>query len=116
MNELQATYGIFESGELGFRLYKINDTCARCLTKTVLTSVYLKMKNSKPSVNKDYVSSNIYNNTSDLDLNSYSNNVRFNVEKVNFMNKNNVYSFKINKETSTNSFKLYDYKENNIKR
>ena len=116
MNEFQETYGYAESGELGFRLYKINDTYARCLTKTTLTGVYLKMKSSKPSIQKDFISAYIYNITADLDLTSYSNSLRFNAEKVNFMNKNNIYSFKINKETSPNSFKLYDYKENTIKK
>ena len=116
MNELQESYGYVESGELGFRLYKINDTYARCLTKSVLAGVYLKIKSSKISVNKDFVSSNIYAFTADLDLTSYSNSTRFNAEKVSFMNKNNIYSFTINKETSANSFKLYDYKENKIKK
>ena len=115
MTEYQVTYGYAENGELGFRLYKINDTNARCLTKSALPGVYLKMKNGKPSIYREYVSNNIYSFTADMDLTSYSNAVRFTAEKVNFMNKNDIYSFRINKETSSNFFKLYDYKENNIK-
>ena len=116
MTENQLAYYIAENGELGFRLYKINDTNARCLTKSFLAGIYLKMNNGKPTIYREYINSNLYSFKADLDLTSYSNSVRFTAEKDNFMNKNNIYSFQINKESSTNYFKLYDYKENNIKR
>ena len=116
MTENQLAYYIAENGELGFRLYKINDTNARCLTKSFLAAIYLKMNNGKPTIYREYINSNLYSFKADLDLTSYSNSVRFKAEKDNFMNKNNIYSFQINKESSTNYFKLYDYKENNIKK
>ena len=113
MNEYRNAFAYEYSGELGFRMYRVNDTHARCLTKSVLSGIYLKTSSNKAKITKDYIPDNLYSFTSDLDLISFSNNVRFSAEKTTFMNNDNAYSFRINK-ISNNYLKVYDYKENHI--
>ena len=111
MNEFQVGWAYEDSG---FRIYKVNDTYARCLSKRFLTDITLITKSNKAKVNKIFVTSNLYSFTADLDLFSYSYSLRFTAEKTSFMNSNDIYSFRINKETSSNYFILYDYKEKKI--
>jgi len=112
IDEFRTNYAYDESG---FRIYKVNDTYARCLNRNFLTGIILKKNNNgKNEITKVFESSNIYKFSADSNLFSYSNKLRFTAEKVNFMNKNDIYYFQINKETSSNYLMLYDYKESEI--
>ena len=115
MHEYKNTYAYEYYSELGFRIFRLCDTHARCLSKSVLSSIYLKMNNSKAKISKDFIPDNLYFFTSNLDLSSFNNNVRFSAEKISFMNKKNICSFRINKD-SINYLKVYDYKWNNIQK
>ena len=112
IDEFQTNYAYDESG---FRIYKVNDTYARCLNRNFLTGIILKKNNNGINkITKVYESSNLYKFSADSNLFSYPNSLRFTAEKVNFMNKNDIYYFQINKETSSNYLMLYDYKESEI--
>ena len=116
MNEFQLTYSLDSDGQLGFRMYRINNTHARCLANNTFTAMYLIYDGTgKAKIAKERTSNNLYTLNAEMDLTSFSNNIIFFAKKVNFMNKNNVYSFRINRD-SKNYLKIYDYKENSIQK
>jgi hypothetical protein len=116
MNEFQPTYSLDSYGQLGFRMYRINNTHARCLANNTFTAMYLIYNGAgKAAIAKERTSNYVYSMSAEMDLTSFSNNIIFFAKKVNFMNKDNIYSFRINRD-SKNYLKIYDYKENSIQK
>ena len=112
MNEFKISNS---SDHSGFKIYKLNDTHARCLSKKVLVDIYLtKRTDNKVYINGEFITDEFHSFTADLDLFNYNNGLRFTAEKTSFMNINNIYAFRINKETVDNYYTAYDYKETNI--
>ena len=105
-------FKISNSSELsGFKIYKLNDTHARCLTKNTLVDIYLtKKSDNKVYINGEFINDEFHSFTADLDLFNYNNGLRFTAKKTTFMNISNIYAFGINKETSNNYYTAYDYK------
>ena len=109
---------LIESGTkfFSFRIYRENDTFARCMTSDKLVEIYIAPYNSKvrieeggpvPEILKSY--------KAEIDLYSYNNKLRFSlVKETSFMGKKNIYSFQINNNYYTNYFKLYNYEESVI--
>ena len=105
--------------ELGFRMYRINDTFARCMTGISLVelSLYKEVdidgesiikyeKTSLPSIFESF--------NADVDLTSYNNKFIFTAGKTSFMKNDNTYFFQINQNDYSNYFKLYNYKDDNV--
>ena len=79
MNDCQIKYGY---NDLGFRIYRENDTYARCMTSNALVEVYLKSKSSIYYVtNPKKLPTILYSFNSEVDLFSYNNKFRFIVKK-----------------------------------
>ena len=113
MTENQIKYG---DNDLGFRIYKENDTYARCITSKALVEIYLKKTDSITQIRKTSLPNILYNLNAKIDLFSYNNKFRFFANKAIFMGKENIYYFQINHNYDENYFKLYNYKEKNIKK
>ena len=113
MTESQMKYG---DKDLGLRIYKENDTYARCMTSNALVEIHLITTDSITKINKSNLPTILYSFNADIDLISYNNKFRFTAKKTTFMKKENIYCFQINLNYYTNYFKLYNYKENNIKK
>ena len=112
MNEFKISNS---SDHSGFKIYKLNDTHARCLSKKNLVDIYLtKRSDNKVYINGEFIIDEFHSFTADLDLFNYNNGLRFTAKKTAFMNINNIYAFRINKETANNYYTAYDYKETNI--
>ena len=112
MNEFKI---VNSSDQSGFKIYKLNDTHARCLSKHNLTDISLiKQNTNEIKINGVYVNDDFHSFKADLDLFSYNQGLRFIVQKTSFMNLNNIYSFRINKENANNYYTAYDYKETDI--
>ena len=111
--EINMTESLIKYGDkdLGFRIYKENDTYARCMTSNSLVEIYLSITDSVVKISKSLLPDNLYKLNAEIDLISYNNKLRFSVEKTSFMGKNNIYSFQINFNYYSNYFKLYDYQE-----
>ena len=112
-------HSIYRSNEnLGFKLYKINNTYARCVMKKAVYDIYLNLKIEDgvqildPKYHKP---KNLNNFNANMDLFDYNNNLLFSSEKVNAVNAIDIYNFGIYFVNSANYFKLFDYRENNIK-
>jgi len=113
MTENQIRYGL---NDLGFRIYRENDTYARCVTSNALVEIHLKTTNSVTRINKPYLPTILFNFSALTDLFSYNNKFRFSVDKKSFMGKDDIYNFQINYNYYPNYFLLYDYKETSIKK
>ena len=103
----------------GFRIYRENNTYARCVSGNSLNEIYLTLTSSGERV-KDvycyYCSSpfSSYELDADIDLIAYNNKFTFSAKKTSFMGKNDIYYFQINQNYYPNYFKIYDYQVNNI--
>ena len=113
MTESQIRYG---KNELGLRIYKENDTYARCMTSNSLVEIHLSKTDSVTKISKSNLPTILYSFNAEIDLISYNNKFRFTAKKTTFMKKENIYCFQINLNYYPNYFKLYNYKENNIKK
>ena len=113
MTENQIRYGL---NDLGFRIYRENDTYARCVTSNALVEIHLKTTNSVTRINKSYLPTILFNFSALTDLFSYNNKFRFSVNKKSFMGKDDIYYFQINYNYYPNYFLLYDYQETAIKK
>ena len=113
MTENQIRY---ELNDLGFRIYRENDTYARCVTSNALVEIHLKTTNSVTRINKSYLPTILFKFKALTDLFSYNNKFRFSVDKKSFMGKDDVYCFQINNNYYPNYFLLYDYQETTIKK
>ena len=113
INEIQIYYFLENSG---FKIYKLNETHARCLMKKAVFDISISKKTTGYKIVKAKTNPNLYAFTANVDLFDYNNNFVFSAINTNFMNNENIISFRINKETSSNYFKLYNYKENDIRK
>ena len=114
MTECQIRYAY---NDLGFRIFKENETFTRCMTSNALVEIYLKKENSKINANNPKkLPTILYNLDAEIDLIYYNNKFRFSVKKKSFMGKDNVYTFQINHNYDTNYFLLYDYQDTSIKK
>ena len=99
---------------LGFRIYKINDNYARCLTGNSLSEIYLENGETLSLIKQTDFSSSSYNLKADIDLISYNKEFTFSAQKSSYMGKKDVYSLQINQKNYPNYFKFFDYEENII--
>ena len=111
MEECQIKY---DNNDLGFRIYKENDTFARCMTSNALVEIFLEQTDTKLRVtNPRALPTVLYSLEAEIDLFSYNNKFRFSVKKDSFMGKDDIYVFQINNNYYGNYFLLYDLKEEN---
>ena len=111
LKECQIKYGF---RDLGFRIYRENDTFARCMTSNALVEVFLNTTNSKIRVvNPKKLPTILYSFDAQTDLFSYNNKFRFSVDKASFMGKEDIYVFQINNNYYENYFQLYALNEEN---
>ena len=93
----------------GFKLFKMNDTYVRIMTKKSIVNICLSS-----SISTSYFKTDIYNINAKPDLFEYNDGFIFFIGVGNFSNHKNIYYFKIAKESSKNFYQIYDYKEENI--
>ena len=103
----------------GFRIYRENNTYARCVSGNSLNEIYLTLTSSGERVKDVYCSYcsspfSSYELDADIDLIAYNNKFTFSAKKTSFMGKNDIYYFQINQNYYPNYFKIYDYQVNNI--
>ena len=98
--------------DFGFRIFRENNTFARCLTGGYLGEIYLTIVDSHIKIKENNFLPNVlqYFET-EADLFYYNNKFRFSVKKTSFMGKKNIYSFQINQNYYSNYFILYNYQE-----
>ena len=113
MTEIQINYG---NNDLGFRIFKENDTYSRCMTSNSLVEIYLTTTDSITKISKTYLPNILYKFDADMDLFSYNNKFRFSAKKTAFMGIDNIFYFQINFNYYPNYFMLYNYQEKNIKK
>ena len=109
-SNLMRFYSIYRSSQnLGFKLYKLNNTHARCVMRKAVYDLYLIIYND---LTFKKISSQPLNQSridSELNLLYYNNKFLFTSKKI-----SNKYYFGINYEYSINYFKLFDYRETSI--
>ena len=106
-----------DDDNLSFKLFRINDTYARCVMKKAVYDIYLNLKieGDTTILEPKYIKpKNLNIFSSNLDLFDYNNNLIFCSEKVSTVNEENIYYFGIYYENSPNYFKLFDNNENNV--
>ena len=111
MTESQMIYG---DKDLGLRIYKENDTYARCMTSNALVEIHLRTTDSITKISKSNLPTILYSFDADIDLISYNNKFRFSAKRSSFMGKNNIYSFQVNHDYDKNYYKHYSYKKNKV--
>ena len=84
MTESQMKYG---DKDLGLRIYKENDTYARCMTSNALVEIHLIITDSVTKINKSNLPNILYSFNADIDLISYNNKFRFTSINTTFMKK-----------------------------
>ena len=91
----------------GFRIYKIDDYNAICLSKKTVRDIHLEYVEGILTIISIESSKNLSTISSSPDLFDYNNNFVFYAEDK------NPYYFRLNKKSSANYFMLYDYYEKN---
>jgi hypothetical protein len=110
LDGIEDNYLVYRTNDSsGFKLFKMNDTYVRILTKKSIVNVCLSS-----SIQANSFKGDIYNINSTPDLFDYNNGFIFFISVINFLNHKNIYYFKIAKEPSKNYYQIYDYKEENI--
>ena len=98
-----------------FRIFRENETYARCITFDKLIEIYLKTSNSRTLIRENSLPEILTSFNAEIDLFSYNNKFRFSVKKgESFMENDDIYSFQINLNYYPNYFKLYNYQESII--